>query len=160
MMPFAFVGAMVGLIISGNPFSIITLFGMVALAGVAVNDAIVLISFVNSAKARGMDPADAVIEGGVLRLRPIILTSATTIAGLLPMAMGLGGMSLTWSPLANTIVWGLGVGTLLTLFMIPAAYLVIVHDIPRMFGVGPKGPQDPALPHGQGPIPPEGPVGE
>ena len=134
--PFAFVGAMVGLIISGNPFSIITLFGMVALAGVAVNDAIVLISFVNGAKARGVDPAEAVVQGGRLRLRPIILTSATTIAGLLPMAMGLGGMSLTWSPLANTIVWGLGVGTLLTLFMIPAVYLVIVHDIPRLFGVG------------------------
>ena len=134
--PFAFVGAMVGLLISGNPFSIITLFGMVALAGVAVNDAIVLISFVNGAKARGVDPAEAVVEGGVLRLRPIILTSATTIAGLLPMAMGLGGMSLTWSPLANTIVWGLGVGTVLTLFMIPAVYLVIVHDIPRLFGIG------------------------
>ena len=154
--PFAFVGAMVGLLISGNPFSIITLFGMVALAGVAVNDAIVLISFVNSAKARGMDPADAVVEGGVLRLRPIILTSATTIAGLLPMAMGLGGMSLTWSPLANTIVWGLGVGTLLTLFMIPAVYLVIVHDIPRLFGVG-AGPKEPD-PLPDGPIPPEGPV--
>jgi CzcA family heavy metal efflux pump len=131
--PFAFVGAMVGLAISGNPFSLITLFGMVALAGVAVNDAIVLISFANNAKARGVDPEEAVIQAGCMRLRPIILTSLTTIAGLLPMAIGLGGMSLTWGPLANTIVWGLAVGTLLTLFLIPAVYLVLVHDIGGKF---------------------------
>ena len=130
--PFAFVGAMVGLLISGNPLSIATMFGLVALAGVAVNDAIVLISFVNSARQNGVAPEDAVVQGGLLRLRPILLTSATTIAGLLPMAVGLGGMSLTWSPLANTIVWGLGVGTLLTLFMIPAVYLVVTHDLPRL----------------------------
>jgi multidrug efflux pump len=134
--PFAFVGAMVGLAISGNPFSLITLFGMVALAGVAVNDAIVLISFVNDAKARGVDPVEAVVQAGCMRLRPIILTSLTTIAGLLPMAVGLGGMSLTWGPLANTIVWGLAVGTLLTLFLIPAVYLVLVHDIGDKFKRG------------------------
>jgi multidrug efflux pump subunit AcrB len=127
--PFSFIGAMVGLAISGNPFSIITLFGMVALAGVAVNDAIVLISFANRAKAEGIEPEEAIIQAGCLRLRPIILTSLTTIAGLLPMAMGLGGTSLTWSPLANTIVWGLAVGTLLTLFLIPAVYLLLVHDL-------------------------------
>jgi multidrug efflux pump subunit AcrB len=136
--PFAFIGAMVGLMISGNHFSIITLFGMVALAGVAVNDAIVLISFANNAKAAGSDPVEAVVQAGCLRLRPIILTSLTTIAGLLPMAMGLGGMSLTWGPLANTIAWGLAVGTLLTLFLIPAVYLLLVHDLPsglrRLFG--------------------------
>jgi len=128
--PFSFVGAIVGLAISGNPFSLITLFGMVALAGVAVNDAIVLISFANSAKAAGTDPEEAIVQAGCLRLRPIILTSLTTIAGLLPMAMGLGGMSLTWSPLANTIVWGLGVGTILMLLLIPAVYLLLVHDLP------------------------------
>ncbi len=126
--PFAFVGAMLGLLISGNLFSIVTMFGMVALAGVAVNDAIVLISFINNARADGMEPEEAVIKGGVLRLRPILLTSATTIAGLLPMGMGLGGMSLTWGPLANTIIWGLAVATMLTLFMIPATYMVVVVD--------------------------------
>ena len=73
------------------------------------------------------------VQAGCMRLRPIILTSLTTIAGLLPMAMGLGGMSLTWGPLANTIVWGLAVGTLLTLFLIPAVYLVLVHDIGGKF---------------------------
>ena len=131
--PFAFIGAIFGLWISGNPFSLITLYGIVALAGVAVNDAIVLISFVNNERARGAPAKDALIEAGRLRLRPILLTSLTTIGGLLPMALGIGGASLTWSPMANTIAWGLGVGTLLTLFMIPVVYLVLVEDIPGLF---------------------------
>ena len=121
------------------------MFGMVALAGVAVNDAIVLISFANDARARGMSAEQAVIEAGRLRLRPVILTTLTTVAGLLPMAMGLGGMSLTWGPLANTIVWGLWVATILTLFFIPAVYLVVVRDIGgglrRWLGLRPESPE-------------------
>jgi multidrug efflux pump subunit AcrB len=127
--PFAFVGAGLGLLIAGNPFSISTLFGIVALAGIAVNDAIVLISFVNNLRAEGLSVKEAVIKAGRLRLRPILLTSITTIAGLAPMAIGLGGMSLTWAPLANTIVWGLTVSTLLTIFIIPAAFIIVVDDI-------------------------------
>ncbi len=128
--PLALVGAGLGLLISGNPFSLITLYGIVALAGVAVNDAIVLISFANNLRREGLDTREAVVKAAVLRLRPIILTSVTTIAGLVPMAIGLGGMSLTWSPLANTIVWGLSVGTFLTLFLVPAAYVIIVGNRP------------------------------
>jgi multidrug efflux pump subunit AcrB len=138
--PFAFVGAGLGLLIAGNPFSISTLFGIVALAGIAVNDAIVLISFVNNLRAEGVPVKEAVIQAGRLRLRPILLTSFTTIAGLTPMAIGLGGMSLTWAPLANTIVWGLTVSTLLTIFIIPAAYTIVVGDLAgglqRKFGNG------------------------
>lgn len=124
----AFVGAVIGLLISGTPFSIITLFGFMALAGIAVNDAIVLVSFVNNLKRQGIDGREAVIAAGRTRLRPIILTSVTTIAGLLPMALGLGGMSLTWGPLANTIVWGIGFGTLITLHLVPAGYVILVED--------------------------------
>ncbi|MBN2527051.1 MAG: efflux RND transporter permease subunit [Deltaproteobacteria bacterium] len=127
--PFAFVGAVLGLLISGNPFSLITMYGIVALAGVAVNDAIVLVSFVNNERRHGMPIKKAVIEAGRLRIRPILLTTLTTIAGLTPMALGIGGASLTWSPLANTILWGLGVGTLLTLFLIPAIYVIFIDDI-------------------------------
>ncbi len=79
--------------------------------------------------AEGVDIKQAAITGGRMRLRPIMLTSITTIAGLVPMAIGLGGMSLTWSPLANTIVWGLAFGTILTIFLVPAAYVIIVGDI-------------------------------
>jgi multidrug efflux pump subunit AcrB len=131
--PFAFVGAGLGILISGNPFSLITLFGIVALAGVAVNDAIVLLAFTNNLRREGASAKEAVVQAGKLRLRAIILTSITTIAGLVPMAIGLGGMSLTWGPLANTIVWGLAVGTFLTIFLVPAAYIIIVEDIPGLF---------------------------
>jgi multidrug efflux pump subunit AcrB len=126
--PLAFIGATLGLLVSGNPFSLLAGYGLVALAGIAVNDAIVLISFINNRKREGVDGREAVIEGSVMRLRPIILTSITTMAGLLPMAVGLGGMSLTWGPMANTIVWGIGVATLMTLFMIPALYTIVVED--------------------------------
>jgi multidrug efflux pump subunit AcrB len=127
--PLAFVGATLGLLVSGNPFSILALYGWVALAGIAVNDAIVLMTFVNYRKQQGADGGEAVVEAGRLRFRPIILTSVTTISGLLPMAVGLGGMSLTWGPMANTIVWGIGVATLMTLFMIPALQVVLMEDI-------------------------------
>jgi multidrug efflux pump len=131
--PLAFIGAMFGVLISGNPFSLVTLFGFVALGGVAVNDAIVLVSFTNNLKSEGLSPIEAVVKAGRLRLRPIMLTSVTTIAGLLPMAIGLGGMSLTWGPLANTMVWGLAFGTTLMVFMIPAVYIILVEDIGGLF---------------------------
>jgi multidrug efflux pump len=137
IVPMAFVGAGLGLLISNNPFSISTMFGIIALAGIAVNDAIVLITFINNNRAAGMEAIEAVVTAARQRLRPIILTSVTTIAGLVPMAIGLGGKSLTWSPLANTIMWGLAVSTLLTLFLIPAAYTVIVGDIADRFKKAP-----------------------
>lgn len=134
-LPFAFIGAMIGLLIGRDPFSITTLFGIVALAGVVVNDSIVLIDFINKARARGVAKWKAIISGGRLRLRPILLTTVTTIFGLLPMALGLGGKSETWAPLANTIAWGLAAATFLTLFVIPCLY-AIVDDVGRKLHVG------------------------
>ena len=133
--PFAFIGAMVGLLIGRDPFSIVTLFGIVALAGVVVNDSIVLVDFINKAREQGMAKWQTIVLGGRLRFRPIILTSVTTIFGLLPMATGLGGKSATWAPLANTIAWGLGAATFLTLFMIPALY-AIMDDIGAKLHLG------------------------
>lgn len=127
--PFALIGAMLGLIISGNPFSIVALFGFVALAGIVVNDAIVMIHFINeSRKTQNLSVFriwKSVINGGRLRLRPVILTSLTTISGLIPMAFGIGGMSEMWSPLANVILFGLMISTLLTLFVIPSLVSVL-----------------------------------
>jgi multidrug efflux pump len=130
--PFAFIGAMLGLIISGNPFSLTAMFGFVALAGIVVNDAIVMISFMNDRRS-GKDTSAfqywrSIVNSGRLRFRPIILTSLTTIAGLVPMAFGIGGQSGMWAPLANVIVFGLFVSTLLTLFIIPCL-LVVLDDI-------------------------------
>lgn len=129
--PFAFIGAMLGLIISGNPFGIVTLFGMVALAGIVVNDSIILVDFINMRRRAGVSKWRAIIEGGRLRLRPILLTSITTIAGLLPIAIGLGGQSAMWTPMANTIIWGLAMATLLTLFIIPALYAIVDDLTPK-----------------------------
>ncbi|MBD3391054.1 MAG: AcrB/AcrD/AcrF family protein [Chitinivibrionales bacterium] len=120
--PFAFVGCVMFLFFSGTPVSITVLFAGVALAGISVNDSIVLISFINGLRRTGADVAEAVAEGAAVRLRPIILTSVTTIGGLLPMAIGLGGMSATWSPMASTIIFGLFFSTVGTLIVIPCAY--------------------------------------
>ncbi len=131
--PLAFIGAMVGLLINGDRFSIVTLFGIVALAGIVVNDSIVLIAFINNARLRGQDRWESIVAGGRQRLRPIILTSVTTIGGLLPTAIGLGGSSSVWRPLASTIAYGLLFSTILTLFVIPA-FLAIVDDVKKRTG--------------------------
>lgn len=127
--PFALIGAMIGLLFNGDPFSIITMFGFVALAGVVVNDAIVLVTFINNSRRDGASRWSSIIRAGKLRLRPIILTSVTTICGVAPMALGIGGKSEVWSPMANIIVWGLAAATFLTLLIIPAVYTIIVDDI-------------------------------
>lgn len=127
------IGAMLGLLISGNPFSIVSMFGFVALAGIVVNDAIVMISFMNNRRDEKMSANQywkSIVESGQLRLRPIILTSLTTIAGLLPMAFGLGGSSGMWAPLANVILFGLLISTGLTLFAVPC-FVAILDDIKR-----------------------------
>ena len=132
--PFAFIGAMVGLITSGNPLSVASTYGLVALAGIVVNDSIVLVEFINRQRTAGVGKWQAIINGGRTRLRPILLTSITTVSGLLPMALGVGGKSAIWMPMASTIVWGLSVATLLTLFVIPAFY-AISDDIRQWRGV-------------------------
>ncbi len=129
--PFAFIGSMLGLLVIGHPFGILTLYGMVALTGIVVNDSIVLIDFINVRRRAGVSKWRAIIEGGRLRLRPIVLTTITTVFSLLPMALGLGGNSETWMPLATTIVWGLSMSTLLTLFITPALYAIVDDLTPR-----------------------------
>ncbi|MFQ5707951.1 MAG: efflux RND transporter permease subunit [bacterium] len=128
---FAFWGATVGLLFIGSPFNINNMYGLVALAGVAVNDALVFISFINEARNRGVRRWRSILLGGKLRLRPILLTTITTVFGLLPMAIGIGGKSDIWSPLANVMVWGLSVATVLTLFLVPCLY-AILGDIKRL----------------------------
>jgi CzcA family heavy metal efflux pump len=130
--PFAIIGSMLGLLISNNPFSIVSMFGFIALAGIVVNDAIILITFINNRREEEYISSyqlwKSVVEAGRLRLRPIILTSFTTISGLVPLAFGIGGQSEMWAPLANVIVFGLIVSTVLTLFIIPC-FVAIIDDI-------------------------------
>ncbi len=120
--PLAIIGVIFGILITNNPLSLYTLYGIVALAGIAVNSAIVLISTANRKLAQGMPLLHATVYAAKRRVIPILITTLTTIGGLLSLALGLGGDSLIWGPVANAIVWGLGFSSALTLFVIPILY--------------------------------------
>ena len=120
--PMAATGVIVGLFVSQYPLSLFTLYGVVALAGIAVNAAIVLISTANTKVNANMDVTAAIVSAARRRVIPILITSLTTIAGLFSLATGLGGHSLLWGPMATSMVWGVGVSTILTLFYIPLLY--------------------------------------
>lgn len=120
--PLAFTGVVFGLMITQNPLSLFTMYGVVALAGIAVNAAIVLISAANSRLDNGMGLQHATLYAARRRVVPILITTLTTVAGLFSLAVGLGGKSLIWGPVATAIVWGLIFSTLLTLFVIPLLF--------------------------------------
>ncbi len=120
--PFAFTGVVLYLLITNTPFSTTVMYAGVALAGIAVNDSIVSISFINDRRREGMSLREAILEGASVRLRPILLTSFTTMAGLLPMAVGIGGRSPVWGPMASTIIFGLIFSTITTLVVMPCWY--------------------------------------
>ena len=120
--PFAFTGVVVGLLISGFPMSLYTLYGTIALAGVSVNSAIVLMDAANDRIKSGMGLRHAIIYAARRRVVPILMTTSTTIAGLTTLAFGIGGKSLLWGPVAASLFWGLLVSTALTLFVLPLLY--------------------------------------
>jgi len=120
--PFAFMGVTLGLVVTQNPLSLFTMYGVVALVGIAVNSAIVMIHAANQRLEQGMSVLHATIYAARRRIIPILITSLTTIAGLFSLAVGLGGKSLLWGPVASAIVWGLMFSTILTLFAIPLLY--------------------------------------
>ena len=126
-LPMAFTGVTLGLLLTRNPLSLYTLYGVVALAGIAVNAAIVLISAANQRLEAGMSVLHATIYAARRRVIPILITSLTTIAGLFSLATGLGGKSLIWGPVATAIVWGLAFSTLLTLLVVPLLYRIFMQ---------------------------------
>ncbi|MCG6880663.1 MAG: efflux RND transporter permease subunit [Deltaproteobacteria bacterium] len=124
--PFASLGVLVGLLVSNNPLTFVTLIGLLTLTGIVVNDSLVLIDFINRYRKENPNQIyQAIVLACHVRMRPIILTSITTIFGLAPMAFGLGGKSIFWAPLATAIMWGLGFATFLILSMIPAYYAIL-----------------------------------
>ncbi|TNF49859.1 efflux RND transporter permease subunit, partial [bacterium] len=125
-------GVFFGLFVTGMPFGIImTGIGIISLAGVVVNNAIVLIDYINLLRKRGMELSEALVKAGTVRFRPVMLTAITTILGLTPMALGVsfdfksfslqvgGEMSQWWGPMAVAVIFGLGFATLLTLILVP-----------------------------------------
>ncbi len=123
--PFAFIGVIFGLLVTGLPFSLNTLISVVALAGVVVNNAILLIDFINQERERGTDRWHAIIQSGSVRLRPIIMTTGTTIAGMLPIVFSSSASNQAWRPMAVTFTFGLAFATFLTLFIIPVIYSMV-----------------------------------
>ncbi|MCB1609565.1 MAG: efflux RND transporter permease subunit, partial [Xanthomonadales bacterium] len=124
----AFIGVVLGLLVSRLPVSLYTMYGVVALTGIAVNASIVMIDAANTRLREGMGVLHATIYAARRRVVPVIMTTSTTIAGLFSLAIGLGGQSLLWGPVASSIVWGLGFSTGLTLFVIPLLYRIFMRE--------------------------------
>lgn len=120
--PLACAGSIYGLFISGTNISVVVFIGLIMLAGIVVNNAIVLIDRINQLRAAGKDKTEAIIEAAHSRLRPILMTTLTTTLGLLPMAIGLGDGAEIRTPMAITVIFGLLFATFLTLFFIPVLY--------------------------------------
>ena len=123
--PFAMSGVFIALWLTGTPLSLNALIGAILLVGIVTKNGIVLVDYMNLLVERGSSLSDAVIAGGKSRLRPVLMTSLTTILGMLPMALGIGEGSETWQPMGIAVVGGLLVSTMMTLFIVPALYSVL-----------------------------------
>ena len=131
--PFGFVGALLGHILLGYNFTLMSLFGLVALAGVVVNNAIVLVEATNRIRDGGVHPREAIVEGAMRRLRPILLTSLTTFLGLMPMILERSLQARFLIPMAISLGFGVMFATFITLLIVPSLYL-IVEDVRGLFG--------------------------
>jgi HAE1 family hydrophobic/amphiphilic exporter-1 len=123
--PLAFLGTMLALWALGISLSIVVFLGMIMLAGIVVNNAIVLVDYINTLRGRGLPPVEAIITAGTVRLRPILMTTATTALGLTPMALGFGDGAEIRTPMAIAVISGLIVSTVLTLVVVPVVYAVL-----------------------------------
>ncbi|MBL9103430.1 MAG: efflux RND transporter permease subunit [Myxococcales bacterium] len=139
--PLAAVGVVWTLLVLGVPVSVLVFLGAILLAGIVVNNAIVLVDYTGQLKQRGMSTDEALALAGQVRLRPILMTTLTTVLGLIPMAMGLGDGAELRTPMAITVIAGLGFSTLLTLVVIPTIYA----GVDRIFGGGVVEPREQAL---------------
>ena len=122
--PLGLIGVIWALVLTKSAVSVIVLIGVVMLAGIVVKNAIVLVDYINRLREEGMAREEAIVEAGRVRLRPILMTTLTTILGLVPMALGLGEGAEIRQPMAITVIGGLAVSTLLTLIVIPVMYSV------------------------------------
>ena len=120
--PFGIIGVLIGLWLTGLPISMMTMIAFVALTGIVVNDSLVLVDFVNKTREEGLDRWNSLIEAGSIRLRPILMTTITTIAGFTPMILSTSSTTADWKPMAVAIAFGLGFATILTLLVLPVIY--------------------------------------
>jgi len=123
--PFCVIGLVLGLVLTRTTFSMMSFIGAILLVGIVVNNAIVLIDYMNRLQERGLSVREAIIRGGKTRLKPILMTSFTTVFGLLPMALGIGAGSEVRAPLGRAVVGGLLTSSLVTLILIPTLYWLV-----------------------------------
>ncbi|MFA5362169.1 MAG: efflux RND transporter permease subunit [Candidatus Omnitrophota bacterium] len=123
--PFAFTGVIAGLYAGGVSLSVISFLGLVMLVGIVVNNAIVLVDYINILRSRGISMYDAIVTGGTNRLRPVLMTTLTTMFGMLPLALSKGEGSEVWRPLGVAMVGGLSISTLITLVLVPVVYALL-----------------------------------
>lgn len=120
--PLAFSGAAIGLALTGRTFNVASFIGVIMLAGIVVNNAILLIDYINQLRQDGMERNEAVIKAGPTRLRPILMTTLTTVLGMIPLALGIGEGAEIQAPLATVVIFGLTMSTMLTLLIVPVVY--------------------------------------
>ena len=121
-LPFAVLGVIIGLVLTGTPMNIMSMLGILMLIGIVVNNGIVLVDYTLLCRERGMNIIDAVVTAGSSRLRPILMTTLTTVLGMIPMAVGNGVGSEMWNSLGMSVAWGLSFSTLITLILIPTLF--------------------------------------
>ena len=122
--PFALVGVAIGMLVTGKAIGVMGLIGILILMGIVVKNGIVLIDYTIQLRAKGHDAVEACAIAARGRLRPILMTTLTTVLGMLPMAIGLGEGSEMWKGLGTVVCWGLSISTLVTLVLIPTVYCV------------------------------------
>ncbi len=122
--PFTFIGVILGFVLTNTTLSIVSYLGIIMLMGIVVNNAIVLVSYIQILRARGLSMYEAVTQGGKDRLRPILMTTITTLVGLLPLAISRGEGSEVWQPLGITMIGGLTISSLITMLFVPTLYAV------------------------------------
>ena len=122
--PLALTGVIFALLLTGRHINLTSLIGVIMLAGIVVNNAIVLIDFINQLRSRGVPRNEAIIEAGPRRLRPILMTTLTTVLGLIPLAFGFGEGAELAAPMATAVIGGLSLATVLTLVVIPVVYTI------------------------------------
>ncbi|MBU8870112.1 MAG: efflux RND transporter permease subunit [Gemmatimonadales bacterium] len=137
--PLALTGAIYGLFLTGLSISVITVIGAIMLAGIVVNNGIVLVDRINQLRRAGLDLVLAVNRAGSERLRPILMTTSTTVLGLLPMALGIGEGAELRAPLAVTVISGLLLATILTLVVVPVIYTILTGGVDRVAGTVEEG---------------------
>ena len=129
--PFAFTGVFLALWMTSTPLSLIALIGAIMLVGIVTKNGIVMVDYMNLLIERGSGVFDAVIAGGKSRLRPVLMTSFTTVLGMLPLAISTGAGSETWQPMGIAVIGGLTFSTILTLFIVPVLYSILVNRSQR-----------------------------